>query len=79
MKKSKYKEMSVAEAGNFFDENDIFEFEDVREVTDVKFKLQKKKYVGLNEELFKKIRSRAKKLHKSEDALIQEWLAEKVS
>lgn len=79
MKKNKYKEMTVAEAGSFFDEHDIFEFGDVREVTDVKFKLQKKKYVGLNEELFKKIRSRAKKLHKSEDALIQEWLAEKVS
>ncbi len=78
MKKSKHKEMTIAEASSFFDEHDIFEFEDVREVADVRFKLQKKKYVGLDEKLFKKIRSRAKKLHKSEDALIQEWLAEKV-
>lgn len=78
MKKSKHKEMTIAEAGSFFDEHDIFEFEDVHEVTDVKFKLQKKKYIGLDMELFKKIRNRAKKLHKSEDSLIQEWLAEKV-
>jgi hypothetical protein len=47
-------------------------------VPDIKFKLAKKKYVGLDMALFKKIRIRAKKLHKNEDALIQEWLAEKV-
>jgi hypothetical protein len=78
MKRNKQKEMTIAEASRFFDEYDIFEFEDVREVTDIKFKLQKKKYVGLDMELFKKIRNMAKRLHKSEDALIQEWLAEKV-
>ncbi len=78
MKKSKYKEMTIAEASDFFDEHDIFEFTDVKEVTDIKFNLHKKKYVGLDMELFKKIRSKAKKLHKSEDLLIQEWLIEKV-
>jgi len=78
MKKSKYREMTIAEASNYFDEHDIFEFEDVKEVTDVKFRLQKKKYVGLDIELFKKIRSKAKKLHKSEDLLIKEWLLEKI-
>ena len=78
MKRSKQKEMTIAEASSFFDEHDIFEFEGIREVTDIKFKLQKKKYVGLDMGLFKKIRNRAKRLHKSEDALIQEWLSEKV-
>jgi len=78
MKKSKHKEMTILEASDYLDEHDIFEFEDVREVTDIKFKLQKKKYVGLDMELFKKIKSRAKKLHKSEDLLIKEWLIEKV-
>lgn len=78
MKKSKDKEMTIAEASEYFDEHDIFESEDIREVTDIKFKLQKKKYVGLDMELFKKIRSKAKKLHKSEDFLIKEWLMEKV-
>ncbi|MDA8215871.1 MAG: CopG family antitoxin [Nitrospiraceae bacterium] len=78
MKKSKHKEMTISEASDYFDEHDIFEFEDVIEVTDIKFKLQKKKYVGLDMELFKKIRSKAKKLHKSEDILIKEWLMEKV-
>ena len=78
MKKSKLKEMTISEASDYFDEHDIFEFEDVKEVTDIKFKLQKKKYVGLDMELFRKIRSKAKKLHKSEDILIKEWLTEKV-
>ncbi len=78
MKKSKHKEMTISEASDYFDEHDIFEFEDVREVTDIKFKLQKKKYVGLDMELFKKIKSKAKRLHKSEDLLIKEWLMEKV-
>jgi hypothetical protein len=78
MKKSKYKEMTIIEASDFFDEHDIFEFDGVKEVTDIKFNLQKKKYVGLDMELFKKIKSKAKKLHKSEDVLIKEWLMEKV-
>ena len=78
MKKNKQREMTIAEASEYFDEHDIFESEDVREVTNIKFKLQKKKYVGLDIELFKKIRSEAKKLHKSEDLLIKEWLTEKV-
>jgi hypothetical protein len=78
MKKSKYKEMTIVEASDYFDEHDIFESEDVREATDIKFKLQKKKYVGLDIELFKKIKSKAKRLHKSEDLLIKEWLMEKV-
>lgn len=78
MKKSKYREMTIVEASDYFDEHDIFEFEDVKEVSDVKFKLHKKKYVGIDIDLFKKIKSKAKKLHKSEDLLIKEWLIEKV-
>lgn len=78
MEKSKLKSMTITEASEYFDDHDIFEFEDVKEVTDVKFKLQRKKYVGLDMGLFKKIQNKARKLHKDEDALIQEWLVEKV-
>lgn len=78
MKKSKYGALTIAEASDYFDEHDIFEFEDVKEVSDVKFKLQKKKYIGVDIDLFKKIKSMATKLHKSEDLLIKEWLTEKV-
>ena len=78
MKKSKHKEMTIAEASEYFDEHDIFDFEDIREVTDMKFRLQKKKYIGLDIDLFKKIKSRAKKLHKNEDLLIKEWLTERI-
>ena len=77
MRKSKIKEMTIAEASDFFDEHDIFEFEDVKEVTDIKFDLKKKKYIGVDAELYKKIRTKAKKLHTDEDALIKKWLEEK--
>lgn len=69
--------MTIADASDFFDERDIFEFEDVKEVTDVKFDLKKKKYIGVDAELYKKIRSKAKKLHIDEDTLIKKWLEEK--
>ena len=77
MKKSK-RGITISEASYFFDEHDIFEFDDVAEVTDIKFDLKKKKYVGLDMRLFEKIKNKAKKLHISEDMLIQEWLMEKV-
>ena len=77
MKKSKHG-MTISEASDFFDDHDIFEFEDVVEVKDIKFDLKKKKYVGLDMGLFEKIKNKAKKLHISEDMLIQEWLMERV-
>lgn len=78
MQKSKDKKFTLEEASDFFDEHDIFELGDVKEVTDFKFHLKKKKYVGLDIELFEKIRRKAKRLHKSEEHLIKEWLLEKV-
>lgn len=70
--------MTISEASDFFDDHDIFEFEDVVEVKDIKFDLKKKKYVGLDMGLFEKIKNKAKKLHISEEMLIQKWLMEKV-
>ena len=78
MKKNKLKGMTISEASDFFDEHDIFEFEDVKEVTDIRFDLKKKKYLGVDIELYKKIRNKAKKLHTDEDTLIKKWLEEKV-
>ena len=69
--------MSIYEASAFWDEHDFSEFDDVREVKDVKFHLIKKKYVGLDLNIYTKIRKHAKKLNISEDALINEWLREK--
>ena len=69
--------MTIAEASDFFDEHDIFEFDDVKEVSDIKFDLKKKKYIGVDAELYKKIKSKAKKLHTDEDTLIKKWLQEK--
>jgi hypothetical protein len=80
MKKSKdIREMSIYEASDFWDEHDFGEFDDVEEIKDVKFSLNKKKYVGIDLGLYSRIKSKAKKLHKAEDVLINEWLSEKVN
>ncbi|MBI3605390.1 MAG: hypothetical protein HY202_05120 [Nitrospirae bacterium] len=78
MKKNKLGSMAIEEASDFFDEHDLFEIEGVREIKDIRFQLKKKKYIGVDLALYKKIRTRAKKLHIDESALIKEWLEEKV-
>ena len=79
MKKNKgLKEMSLYEASDFWDEHDFGEFDDIKEERDIKFSLKKKKYVGIDIKLYSLIKNKARKLHKSEDALISEWLSEKL-
>nr|CBX31512.1 hypothetical protein N47_E50240 [uncultured Desulfobacterium sp.] len=65
------------QASAFWDEHDFTEFDDVQEVRDIKFNLVKKKYVGLDMNIYSKIRKKARKLHITEDVLINEWLREK--
>ena len=77
-KNSKAMEFTLREAGEYFDDHDIFEAGDVVEVKDFAINIPKKKYVGLDEGLFEKIRSKAKKLRIKEETLIQSWLEEKV-
>jgi hypothetical protein len=76
-KKDKIKDMSVYDASDFWDEHDFGEFDDVQEVEDIKFSLKKKKYVGIDGDLYAIIKSKAKALNESEDVLINEWLSEK--
>jgi hypothetical protein len=79
MKKSKkISDMSVYEASDFWDEHDFTEFKDVKEVKEMHFAFKKKKYIPVDIMLYKKIRQRAKQLHKTEDILINEWLRERV-
>ena len=74
----KIKDMSIYEASDFWDEHDFGEFEDITETGELRFDLKKRKYVGIDNKLYSKIKSKAKKLHKTEDNLINEWLSEKV-
>ena len=71
--------MHIYEASDFWDEHDFCEFDDVEEVDDVRFSLRGKKYVGIDKDLYNVIRSKAKSLGKSEDAIINEWLSEKAN
>jgi hypothetical protein len=78
MRKNKILEdMTIYEASGFWDEHDFSEFDDVQEVKDIKFHIIKKKYVGLELNIYAKIRKQARKLKTTEDALINEWLREK--
>ena len=73
------KDMSVYEASDFWDEHDFGEFDDVEEVKEFQFSLEKKKYVGIDGDLYAIIKEKAKTLNKPEDILINEWLSEKVT
>jgi len=77
MTRSKGKDMSIYEASDFWDEHTFSEFDDVQEVKDIRFSLVKKKYIGVDTDLYSKIRKKARKLHMTEDILITEWLREK--
>ena len=80
MKKSKKtKDMSIYEASDFWDEHDFGEFDDIKEEKEIQFLFIKKKYIGIDMGLYEKIKNKAKKLNKTEDALINEWLSEKAS
>ena len=78
MKKNKeIKDMSLNEASDFWDEHDFGEFDDVQEVDEIQFSLKRKKYVGIDSELYSLIRNKAESLNKTEETLINEWLSEK--
>jgi hypothetical protein len=78
MEKNKaLKDMSIYEASAFWDEHGFSEFGDIEEVRNIDIRLIKKKYVGLDLNVYEKVRKKAKKLKVSEDVLINEWLSEK--
>jgi hypothetical protein len=80
MRRNKSKEeMSIYEASDFWDEHDFGEFDDVKEAKDVCFALKRKKYVGIDEELFAIIKLKSKRLNMPEEKLISEWLSEKAT
>jgi hypothetical protein len=78
MKKSDpTKEMTVYEASDFWDEHDFGEFDDVQQENKTRFLLKKKKYVGIDRDLYALIKDKARAMRKPEEALINEWLTEK--
>ena len=78
MQTNKYDEnMSIYEASDFWDEHDFGEFDDVKETDEVQFSIKKKKYVGIDKDLYEQIKGKAKKLKIPEETLINEWLSEK--
>ena len=78
-KNKEVKDMSIYEASDFWDEHDFSEFNDVAEVKDMRFSLSKKKYIGIDVDVYNKVKKEAQRLHKTEGMLIGEWLKEKMS
>ena len=76
-KNKKIKDMTLNEASDFWDEHDFGEFDDIQEVNDIQFSFKKKKYVGIDSDLYALIKNKAKNLNKAEETLINEWLSEK--
>lgn len=76
-KNRNFDDISIYEASEFWDEHDFGEFHDVKEVSEIKFSLKKKRYVGIDKDLYAQIKTKAKMLRKPEEALINEWLSEK--
>jgi hypothetical protein len=72
-------DMTIAEASDFWDEHEFDEFSDIEEVHDIQFNLKRKKYVGIDAELYARITLHANQLHTTEERLILKWLGEKVS
>ncbi len=70
--------ISIYEASEFWDEHDFGEFDDVKESDEVQFSIKKKKYVGIDKDLYEHIKNKAKELKTPEETLINEWLSEKV-
>ena len=80
MKDNEYsKNMDVYEASDYWDEHDFGDFNDIQEVKEMQFILKKKKYVGIDMELYAIIKTKADSLNISEDSLINKWLSEKAS
>ena len=76
-KNRNFDDISIYEASDFWDEHGFGEFEDFKEVEEAKFSLMKKKYIGIDKDLYAQIKTKAKMLRKPEEALINEWLSEK--
>ena len=70
---------SIYDASDFWDEHDFDEFDDILETDRLQFQLQKKKYVGIEMEIYFIIKNKAKMLNIAEDVLINEWLSEKAT
>lgn len=47
-KNRKEREMTIREASDFWDDHDFFEFVNTQEVSNIRFKIKKKKYAGLD-------------------------------
>lgn len=69
--------MTISEASDFWDEHNLFEFFGTEEVN-VKFTLRRKQYIGINRQMFKKVKAQARQKNVSPEALLESWITEKV-
>ena len=64
-KNRNFDDISIYEASDFWDEHDFGEFRDVKEVSEIKFSLKKKRYVGIDKDLYAQITAKGKNVKKT--------------
>ncbi len=69
--------MTIKEASDFWDEHSLLEFEGTEKV-EVKFKLNKKQYIGLDRKVFQKLDAHARRQKVTPEALLESWITAKV-
>lgn len=72
-------DMTISEASEFWDEHQFDEFSDITEVHDVQFTLKRKRYVGIDADLYARVTTQAKQLDTTAERLITAWVGEKVA
>lgn len=70
------KTMSIQEASDFWDEHSLLEFEGT-EAVQVKFKLKKKQYIGIDRGIFNRLNAQARRHKVTPEALLESWITEK--
>lgn len=79
VEKTVKEDTSIREASDFWDEHEFGEFEDVQEVHDIQFLIRKKKYIGIDPDLYDIIRERAATLKTSEEDVIRQSILRSTS
>jgi len=69
--------MTIKESSDFWDEHSRLDFEGT-EKAEVKFKLTKKRYIGLDRKLFQKLDAYARRQNVTAEALLESRVTAKV-
>lgn len=68
--------LTIEQASEFWDEHSLVDFEGTEKVN-VHFRLRRKRYVGIDTDMFKKLEARARRKNLTVEALLETWIADR--